>query len=87
VLAPGCPSEGTPEAALRQRVGRDIEVDQSSVNSPLADVLHGERVRFAVAGGESLLICSINFSRGIVLGKLSARAWYDRVDALTISLY
>jgi len=53
-----------------------------------AKVLNGERVRFEVAGGKFRLIASINFNRGIVFVKfIGTHRDYDRVDALTVSLY
>jgi mRNA interferase HigB len=53
-----------------------------------AEVLNGERVRVEVAGGRFRLIASINFNRAIVFVKfVGAHQEYDRVDALTVSLY
>ena len=53
-----------------------------------AKVLNGERVRFEVAGGRFRLIASINFNRAIVFVKfVGTHQEYDRVEALTVSLY
>lgn len=55
---------------------------------PKAKVLNRERVRFEVAGGSYRLIASFNFRRQIVFIKfLGAHAEYDKVDALTVSMY
>jgi mRNA interferase HigB len=53
-----------------------------------AKVLNGERVRFEVAGGDYRLIAAFDFGRSIAFVKfIGTHAEYDRVDALTVSLF
>lgn len=53
-----------------------------------AKVLNGERVRFDVAGGDYRMIVAFDFRRGIAFIKfIGTHAEYDRVDALTVSLF
>jgi mRNA interferase HigB len=53
-----------------------------------AKVLNGERVRFDVAGGDFRMIVAFDFERQIAFVKfLGTHAEYDRVDALTVSLF
>lgn len=55
---------------------------------PKAKVLNGERVRFEVAGGNYRLIVAFKFGSGIAFVKfLGTHAEYDRIDALTISMF
>jgi mRNA interferase HigB len=55
---------------------------------PKAKVLNRDRVRFEVAGGNYRLIASFDFRRQIVFIKfLGTHAEYDKIDALTISMY
>ena len=53
-----------------------------------AKVLNRERVRFEVAGGNYRLIVAFDFRRQIAFVKfIGTHAEYDRVDALTVSLF
>lgn len=53
-----------------------------------AKVLNGERVRFEVAGGDYRMIVAFDFPRGIAFVKfIGTHAEYDRIDALTVSLF
>jgi mRNA interferase HigB len=53
-----------------------------------AKVLNRERVRFEVAGGNYRMIVAFDFHRQIAFVKfLGTHAEYDRVDALTVSLF
>ena len=53
-----------------------------------AKVLNGERVRFEVAGGDYRMIVAFDFRRGIAFVKfIGTHAEYDRIDALTVSLF
>jgi mRNA interferase HigB len=53
-----------------------------------AKALNGERVRFEVAGGDCRMIVAFDFRRAIAFVKfISTHADYDRIDALTISLF
>lgn len=55
---------------------------------PKAKVLNAERVRFEVAGGDYRLIAAFDFRRSIAFVKfIGTHAEYDRIDALTVSLF
>jgi mRNA interferase HigB len=55
---------------------------------PGAKVLNGERVRFAVCGGNYRLIVSFDFPRRAAFVKfVGTHAEYDRVDALSVSQF
>lgn len=55
---------------------------------PKANVLNGERVRFEIAGGNYRMVVAFDFVRQIAFIKfLGTHAEYDRVDALTVSLF
>ncbi|HVW54256.1 MAG TPA: type II toxin-antitoxin system HigB family toxin [Rhizobiaceae bacterium] len=53
-----------------------------------AKTLNNERVRFEVAGGDYRLIIAFDFRRQIAFVKfIGTHAEYDRIDALTVSLF
>jgi len=53
-----------------------------------AKILNGERARFEIAGGNFRMIVAFDFARDIAFVKfIGTHAEYDRVDALTISLF
>jgi mRNA interferase HigB len=53
-----------------------------------AKAVNGERVRFAVSGGDYRLIVAFDFVRQIAFIKfLGTHAQYDGVDALTVSTF
>jgi len=53
-----------------------------------AKAINGERVRFAIHGGDYRLIASFDFRRGVAYIKfLGTHAEYDRVDAATVSQF
>lgn len=53
-----------------------------------AKALNGERVRFEIAGGNYRLIVAFDFGRSIAFVKfLGTHGDYDRIDALTVSLF
>lgn len=53
-----------------------------------AKVLNGERIRFEVAGGNYRMVVAFDFPRQIAFIKfIGTHADYDRVDALTVSLF
>lgn len=55
---------------------------------PKAKALNGERVRFEVAGGDYRMVVAFDWQRGIAFIKfLGTHAEYDRIDALTVSLF
>lgn len=53
-----------------------------------AKVLNAERVRFEIQGGDFRLIAAINYRRQIAYVKfVGTHAEYDRIDALTVSMF
>jgi mRNA interferase HigB len=53
-----------------------------------AKVLNGERVRFEVVGGDYRLVVAFDFRRAIAFVKfIGTHAEYDRIDALTVTLF
>jgi mRNA interferase HigB len=55
---------------------------------PKAKVLNGERIRFEVAGDNYRLIVAFKFGSGIAFVKfLGTHAGYDRINALTVSMF
>lgn len=55
---------------------------------PKAKVLNAERVRFEIAGGNYRMIVAFDFVRQIAFIKfVGTHAEYDRIDALTVSLF
>lgn len=53
-----------------------------------AKSLHGERVRFEVAGGDYRMVVAFDWQRGIAFIKfIGTHAEYDRIDALTVNLF
>jgi mRNA interferase HigB len=56
--------------------------------APNAKILNGERARFEIAGGNFRMVVALDFARGIAFIKfIGTHAEYDRVDALTVSLF
>jgi mRNA interferase HigB len=55
---------------------------------PKAKVLNAERVRFEIAGGDYRLIVAFDFRRQAAFVKfVGTHAEYDKIDALTVSLF
>jgi mRNA interferase HigB len=53
-----------------------------------AKALNGERVRFEVAGGDYRLVVAFDFKRSIAFVKfIGTHAEYDRINALTVTLF
>jgi mRNA interferase HigB len=53
-----------------------------------AKALNGERVRFEVAGGDYRMVVAFDWKRSIAFIKfLGTHAEYDRIDAVTVSLF
>lgn len=53
-----------------------------------AKALNGERVRFEVTGGDYRLIVAFDFRRSIAFVKfIGTHADYDRINALTVTLF
>lgn len=67
---------------------RWTSMDEVRATFSKAKVLNSNRVRFEISGGDYRLIAAFDFRRGIVFIKfIGTHADYDRVDALTVSLY
>jgi mRNA interferase HigB len=63
-------------------------MDDVRLAAPNAKILNGERARFEIAGGNFRMIVALDFARSITFIKfIGTHAKYDRVDALTVSLY
>ena len=61
----------------------DVMADFSKAKS-----LNGERVRFEVAGGDYRMVVAFDWRRSIAFVKfIGTHAEYDRIDALTVSLF
>ena len=70
------------------RVANWTSMDDIRQAVPKAKVLNRDRVRFEVAGGNYRLIASFDYRRQIVFIKfLGTHAEYDKIDALTVSMY
>ncbi len=55
---------------------------------PKAKVLNARRARFEISGGDFRLIAAFNFPARIVYVKfVGTHAEYDRIDALTVSMF
>jgi len=55
---------------------------------PKAKALNARRARFEIAGGDFRLIAAFNFPAGITFVKfVGTHAEYDRIDALTVSMF
>jgi len=53
-----------------------------------AKSLNGERVRFEVAGGDYRMVVAFDWKRSIAFIKfIGTHADYDKIDALTVSLF
>ncbi|MES3045260.1 type II toxin-antitoxin system HigB family toxin [Sphingomonas faeni] len=83
----------TTEASLRH--WHEV-ASAASWNSPLevvadfskAKSLDGERVRFEVAGGDYRMVVAFDWKRSIAFIKfVGTHADYDKIDALTVSLF
>jgi mRNA interferase HigB len=63
-------------------------MDDLRLAAPNAKVLNGERARFEIAGGNFRLVVAFDFIRAIAFIKfIGTHAEYDRIDALTVSLF
>ena len=61
----------------------DVVADFSKAKS-----LNGERVRFEVAGGDYCMVVAFDWKRSIAFIKfVGTHAEYDKIDALTVSLF
>ena len=63
-------------------------MDDVRLAAPNAKILNGERARFEIAGGNFRMIVAFDFGRGIAFIKfIGTHAEYDRIDALTVSIF
>jgi mRNA interferase HigB len=63
-------------------------MDDVRFAAPNAKIPNGERARFEIAGGNYRMIVAFDFGRSIAFVKfIGTHAEYDRVDALTVSLF
>jgi mRNA interferase HigB len=63
-------------------------MDDVRLAAPNAKSLNGERARFEIAGGNFRMIVAFDFDRSIAFVKfIGTHAEYDRVNALTVSLF
>lgn len=81
------------EASLRHWHEVAVAADWSSPLDVVGDfskakALNGERVRFEVAGGDYRMVVAFDWQRRIAFIKfVGTHAEYDRIDALTVSLF
>lgn len=72
----------------RVKAAQWTSVDEVQKAAPKCKALNGERVRFEVAGGNYRLIVAFDFRRQAAFIKfIGTHAEYDRIDALTASLF
>lgn len=72
----------------RVKAARWASVDEVQRATPKCKALNGERVRFEVVGGNYRLVVAFDFRRQAAFVKfIGTHAEYDRVDALTVSLF
>jgi mRNA interferase HigB len=72
----------------RVKAARWTSVDEVQRAAPKCKALNGERVRFEVAGGNYRLVVAFDFRRQAAFIKfIGTHAEYDRVAALTVSLF
>jgi len=70
------------------RAARWNQTQDVLVSFSKAKVLNAERVRFEIGGGDFRLVVAFDFRRQIAFVKfLGTHAEYDRIDALTVSLF
>jgi mRNA interferase HigB len=63
-------------------------MDDLRLAAPNAKVLNRERARFEIAGGNFRMVVVFDFIRSIAFIKfIGTHAEYDRIDALTVSLF
>jgi mRNA interferase HigB len=72
----------------RVKAAHWTSTDEVQRAAPKCKALNGERVRFEVAGGNYRLVVAFDFHRQAAFIKfIGTHADYDRVDALTVSLF
>jgi mRNA interferase HigB len=70
------------------RAAHWTSTDEIQKAAPKCNALNRERVRFEVMGGNYRLVVAFDFRRQAAFIKfIGAHAEYDRVDALTVSLF
>jgi mRNA interferase HigB len=81
------------EASLRRwrtlvKAAKWSSMDDVRAAAANVKVLNGQRARFEIAGGKFRLIVAFDFARGIAFVKFKgSHAEYDKIDALTVSLF
>jgi mRNA interferase HigB len=74
-----------------ENIGQECQwnsMDDVRLAAPNAKILNGERARFEIAGGNFRMIVALDFGRGIAFVKfVGTHTEYDRIDALTVSLF
>jgi mRNA-degrading endonuclease HigB of HigAB toxin-antitoxin module len=84
-------SGGEGAAPSLENIGQRCQLefdDDVRFAAPNAKILNGERARFEIAGGNYRMIVAFDFGRSIAFVKfIGTHAEYDRVDALTVSLF
>jgi mRNA interferase HigB len=72
----------------RVRAAHWTSTDEIQRAAPKCKALNRERVRFEVPGGNYRLVVAFDFPRQAAFVKfIGTHAEYDRVDALTVSLF
>ena len=88
-------AERHPEAKVPLRRWRTLvktakwsSMDDVRSAAPNAKVLNGEHARYEIAGGNYRMIVAFDFARSITFVKfIGTHAEYDRINALTVSLF
>ena len=72
----------------RVKCARWTSMDEVQRAAPKYKVLNHERARFEVAGGNYRLVVAFDFRRQAAFVKFTGtHAEYDRIDALTVTLF
>jgi mRNA interferase HigB len=70
------------------KAARWKSMDDVRFAAPNAKILNGERARFEIAEGNFRMIVAFDFGKGIAFVKfIGTHAEYDRINALTVSLF
>jgi mRNA interferase HigB len=72
----------------RAKAAHWTSIDEVQKAAPKCKALNGARVRFEVLGGNDRLVVAFDFGRQAAFIKfIGTHAEYDRIDALTVSLF
>ena len=70
------------------KAARWTSMAEMRASFPKAKVLNAERARFEIHGGDYRLIAAFDFQRQAIFVKfIGTHTEYDRIDALTVSLF